>query len=152
MVSSISSTATITEALTVEIESTLAADIRLGHRKDIKRARTLGQMLLSELEAQSIDPVLLAQFGEMMRSPNEFGADRLNDLYSKIISTPGRVDTAKKLVETIRMTVVLEREAFGLDAKGSEDDKPVNAIASLLMTMKRSALPVVYEVERDENL
>ena len=135
----------------IEANGNLVANVRLTHRRDIKRLLTLSASLLSELELQCIDPALLARFGELMRSPNEFGADRLNDLYAKIISTPVRVETTKKLAETLRLAIGLEREAWGID-KDKGDEKPTSALASLLMSMRVSALPVVHEVERDDNL
>ena len=143
--------AAVRDQLAIEANGNLVANVRLTHRKDIKRLLTLSASLLSELELQSIDPALLAQFGELMRSPNEFGADRLNDLYAKIISTPGRVETTKKLAETLKLAIGLEREAWGMD-KDTEGEKPVNAITTLLLSMRVSALPVVHEVERDDNL
>ena len=142
----------VSERQTVEVNGNLVADVRLRHRSDISRLRALSMSLLAELEQQTTDPALLKQFTEMMRAPNEFGADRLNDMMQKIVSLPNRADTVKKLAETLRIALGLEREAWGMDLKGAEDDKPVNALASLLMSMRVSALPVVYEVERDDNL
>ena len=36
--------------------------------------------------------------------------------------------------------------------KEKEDEKPASALSSLLLSMRGSALPVVHEVERDDNL
>lgn len=91
------------------------------------------------------------QLGEMMRNPDDAGSDRLNDLYKKIISTPGRVDTAKKLVETMKSVITMEREAYSIDSIPAGDGS-ANALVTLLMEMKRSSLPIVYEVPRDDNL
>lgn len=88
--------------------------IRLSQRKDVGRSRALCNALLSELEAQTSDVELFAQLGEMMASPDEKGVDKLNDIYRKVISTPSRIDSAKKLAETMKTLIGLEREAFGI--------------------------------------
>ena len=142
----------ITEQLTIEVESKVQARVRLSQRSDINRARALGQKLLAELELQSVDSLLLEQFGEIMRNPGEYSQDRMNDFYSKVTSLPGRVDTAEKLVRTIKMTMALETAAYGLDAKNAGDPAALNPLAALLLGMKRSELPVFQDVERDESL
>ena len=50
--------------------------------------------------------------------------DKLNDLYRKIISLPERARTAKTLAETLRITIDMERQAFGMDAKGADGAAP----------------------------
>lgn len=94
----------------------IVTQVRINQRTDISRLRTLANKLMQELEGQCADPELLANLGEMMRTPSESGADKLNDLYQKIISTPSRVDSVKKLADTIRQAIALEREAYNLDA------------------------------------
>ena len=108
-----------TERQIIEANAERIAQVRGEHRSDIARVRNLGLTLLGELESQSADPVMLAQLGELMASPDENGVDKLNDLYKKIISTPSRVDSAKKVAETLRHAIGLEREAYGLDDKAS---------------------------------
>ena len=106
----------------VEVNAQAAADIRLTHRSDIRRNRALVARLMDELE-QQVGPenaALLADLGEIMREPDENGQDKRNDLYRKIISLPERSKTAKTLAETLRITVDMERQAFGMDAKGAD--------------------------------
>ena len=112
----------VAERQIVEANAQAAADIRLAHRSDIRRNRAIVARLMDELEAQ-VGPenaALLADLGEMMRSPDDAGQDKLNDLYRKIISLPERAKTAKTLAETLRITVDMERQAFGMDAKGAD--------------------------------
>ena len=47
---------------------------------------------------------------------------KLNDLYQKIISLPGRAKTMKDLGESLRVLVTLERQAFGLDNVGADGE------------------------------
>ena len=98
------------------------AGVQLAHRTDIRRKRAIVTRLMDELEAQ-VGPenaALLADLGEIMREPDDNGQDKRNDLYRKIISLPERAKTAKTLAETLRITVDMERQAFGMDAKGAD--------------------------------
>jgi 2-oxoglutarate dehydrogenase complex dehydrogenase (E1) component-like enzyme len=105
------------ERQVIEANAEQIARVRGEHRGDISRVRTLGLTLLAELEGQSADIETLNNLGEMLRAPDESGMDRLNDLYRKIISTPSRVDSAKKVAETLKHAITMEREAYGLDEK-----------------------------------
>ena len=112
----------VAERQIVDANASKIADVRLAHRKDIQRKRAIVAGLMDELEAQ-VGPdnaALLADLGDMLRSPDENGQDKLNDLYRKIISLPERARTAKTLAETLRITVDMERQAFGMDAKGAD--------------------------------
>ena len=140
-----------TDQDTVNASAAALANVKLGLKRTISRLGALAESLLAELEMQSVSPTLLAEFAAMLRSPNEFGADRLNDLMQKIVSLPGRTEVITKLGQTLKLYTSMTREAWNMDDKGAED-KIVNPLASLLLSMRQSALPVVYEVERDENL
>ena len=116
----------VTEKQVVEANAQDQASVRLSQRKDIQRKRSIVARLMDELEAQ-VGPenaALLADLGEMMRSPDDAGQDKLNDLYRRIISLPERAKTAKTLAETLRITVDMERQAFGMDAKGADGAAP----------------------------
>lgn len=141
----------VTERQIIDAGAQRIAQVRNEHRQDINRMRSLGVALLAELESQTFDAVLISQLGELMRSPDDAGMDRLNDIYRKVISTPGRVDTAKKLVETMKSVIAMEREAYSIDAIPA-DGGSTNALVTLLTEMKRSSLPIVYEVPRDDSL
>lgn len=112
----------VTERQLVDANAIAEANVRIGHRKDIHRKRSIVSRLMDELEAQvgTENAALLCELGDMMRRPDERGQDKLNDLYQKIISLPERAKTAKTLAETLRITVDMERQALGMDAKGAE--------------------------------
>lgn len=113
-----------TERQVIEANAERIARVRGEHRGDILRLRTLALGLLAELEGQSADPALLEDLGEILRKPDDKGMDKLNDLYQKIISTPSRIDSAKKLAETLKAAISLEREAYGLDDKKTQASSP----------------------------
>lgn len=104
-----------TEHAIIEANAQAIADAILAHRKDIRRNRGLANKMLAELEAQTDSPELFGQLAELMHSSDSDAPDKLNDLYRKVISLPSRIDSAKKLAETLRVTIALEREAFGMD-------------------------------------
>lgn len=122
----------ITETMQVAAAATLQADIILSHRQDIPAARKLVSKLFKELELTTDSIELLRELGELMREPNESGQDKRNDLYNKVISLSGRSTTLKSLVDSLKVMIALEREAFGLDDdKGRDDTEPTMSDAEL---------------------
>jgi len=89
------------EAKLVEGVAVVQAGVRLTHRVDISRARRLAMTLLVELEEQTAD----------RKTYNDIG-------------TPQRIDGVKKLADTLKTLVGLEREAYSLDS-APDLDKPV---------------------------
>lgn len=108
--------AAISERQLIEATAQVIADVRMQHRGDIAKARRLSMTLLAELESQTGSLELLEQLGELLRSEDDRGQDRLNDLYQKIIATPSRIDGVKKLSDALKNLIGLEREAYGLNA------------------------------------
>lgn len=120
-----------TEREIIEANALRIAQVRGEHRADIDRARRLTLALLSELEGQCFDPELLGDLGVLMRHPDEKGVDKLNDLYLKIIAHPSRVDSMKKLAETLRTLIALEREAYGLKSAEAPEPPPARDLTAL---------------------
>lgn len=120
-----------TEKAVIEANACAIVEVRLSQRTDIQRSRRVSMALLEELEAMvgRDTAELMYQLGDLMRSPDDKGMDRLNDLYRKIISLPERAKTMKDLGESLRVLVALERQAFGLDDK---DNQAVDSLTSLL--------------------
>ena len=103
-----------TERQTVEANARVIADVRLAHRNDINRVRNLLLVMLGELESITADNGLFLALGDMLLRPSENGTDRLNELYLKVVGIPSRVDSIKKISETLKTLITLEREAYGL--------------------------------------
>ena len=122
---------TITEKDKIDASANEVASVRLAHRKDIQRSRKIAMSLFDELEMMvgQENVKLLEMLGELMWSPDDKGNDKVNDLYMKIISMPGRVKSMKDLSDTLKTLIALERQAFGLD---DENNKPVDALTALL--------------------
>jgi hypothetical protein len=121
----------VSERETIDANAQAVASVKMAHRKDIQRTRSITMALLEELELQTgrDTVIMLEQLGDMLRCEDDKGVDKLNDLYHKVISLPGRAKTMKDLGESLRVLVALERQAFGLDDK---DGTPADALTSLL--------------------
>ncbi len=114
----------ITEEIRVEVESELQANIIRGERKDISKYRGLITKLFTELDASTDNIELMEQIGELMAAPDEAGIDKINELYRKVVSLPGRVDMAKKLVETFEKLINAERKVFNIRDDDDTDNNP----------------------------
>jgi hypothetical protein len=129
----VSSETTPKDAEIIDRSATTVATIRLAHRTDIARGRKLAMALLQELEAETSNPDALDKLAELIESQADGEDDaaaqkrreKLQEAYAKAVSLPGRIDNAKKLAETLRHLIGLEREAFGLEAPAQKVDLSV---------------------------
>lgn len=119
----------VPEKAIIEANAEMQAGIIRAHRKDITRYRNLCQSLLAQLEAETGEPELFSQIGELLAAPDDKGNDKLNEAYFKAISLPSRIDGVKKLAETLKTLIGLERQAFGL-ADTPEGTKPADDVAA----------------------
>lgn len=119
--SEVSSKSAETERQIVEANAEAIVNVRMAHRTDIRRSRGLANKLLEELEQLTDQRELTEAFGEMMRRPDGFGNDRLNDLYHKIIALPNRSKIMRELADTLKVLITLERQAYNLDEQEHED-------------------------------
>jgi len=115
--------ARVTERIIIETNAQAIVNVRLSHRNGLVEMRETVMRMMAELSLQcgAENVALLEQLGDFMRAPDEFGVDKLNDLYHKIISLPGRAKTMKDLVDSLTKLIDKERQAFGMD-----DKEPVN--------------------------
>ena len=92
-------------------------DIILAQRRDIKRSRSLVMALLQELEQQTGSIDSLSELSELIAGADDKARDKRSELFQKVISHANRTSTLKSLVDSLRLLVALEREAFGIDVK-----------------------------------
>ena len=115
------------ERILIEANAEVIANVRMEHRGDIRRARNIASSLFGELEAQCADVGALEQLGELMLSPDDKGQDKLNEIYHKVISMPGRVKSMKDLSDTLKTLIGLERQAYDIDGPtGDEASKKLS--------------------------
>ena len=81
----------VTERNIVDANARAIADVRLAHRKDIARAKGIANSLLDELEDSA-----------------------------QVYELDARVKMSKTLAENLRIAIDMERQAFGMDAKGAD--------------------------------
>ena len=126
----------VSDRQAVEATAQVIAAVILSQHASIRRNRALSEKLLNELEAQCDNPEMFAQLGELMASPDEKGVDRLNDIYKKVIGLPSRIDSAKKLAETVRILIGLEREAYHMDSDRPADTGMSGESVAVLKRLK----------------
>ena len=136
----------LSERVLIEATAQVIADVRMRHRGDIGRALSLSMKLLAELEGQTDSLELLEQLGELMRSEDERGQDKRNDLYNKIIATPSRIDSVKKLSDTLKNLIGLEREAYGLKGEPQEVEHTHTGEVAVAIT-RESVAQIMQDVE-----
>jgi hypothetical protein len=129
----------VTDRVIVEENAQAIANVRLTHRKDISKFRSIALKLLEELEAQTIDKGLFEDLGFLLRQEDDKGRDRRNDIYNAVISSAGRIDGVKKLAEVLKILVGLEREAYGIVEHTSKEDAVDNLALALEAARKRRA-------------
>lgn len=141
---------TISEKETIDANANVVASIRITHRKDISRARSISMKLFDELElmvgAENVG--LLQQLGELLYSPDDKGVDKLNDLYMKIINLPNRVKAIKELSDTMKTLVALERQAYGLEEK---ENTTADALTTLLESIAQGNSSGFQPVQEDKD-
>jgi hypothetical protein len=122
----------------IEVNAQAVATVLIVQKGSIKRMHSLAEKLMDELEATTDNKELFIQLGELLDTsgPDENGKDRkdlMNEIYRKVISMGGRIDSAKKLAEILEKVVKLEREAFGIE----NTEKQASPIDELLLRIAR---------------
>lgn len=141
----------VTEAVVVEANARHIANVKAAHQVYSGRLLKLGVALMGELEQQTANPVDLEHLGEMMRAPDERGMDKLNDIYRRVIATPGRIDSGKKAAEMLKIAVGMDRDTNGLDSSAPTDKDPLTALLERITSGNASTVkPVQTDPELDD--
>lgn len=140
--------AAISERELINTSAQMMADAVINQRDDIKRARSMVQRLWELVDAELNHPDELKQLGAMLASPDEFGNDKLNDMYFAAIGLPQQIKNAKLLADALKVLIELERKVLRLD-----EQKPaeVNPLAELIRAVSGTALPIAQHVSDDDN-
>ena len=133
----------VSENEIIDSNARVIADVRLSHRKDIGKARSLANSLLEELEHQTINREEYESLGILLRSEDERGTDKLNDLYMKAMNTPSRIVSMQKLADTMKTLIGLEREAFGIDKEVEQKPDPLGDLLKSLTNTSNNNFSVV---------
>lgn len=124
----VSTETTATDAAIIEANADVMATVMVSHRKDVGKGRALTMKLLQELEGQCDNPDLLEQLASILTAPDPDGdseaaarrKERMYEQFNRAVSLGGRVDTMKKLADSLKSLVELERKVYGIgdDSKG----------------------------------
>jgi len=133
----------VSEKQVVEDNAQATAIVLIAQKGSIARGHALFRSLMDELEAVTNNKELFAELGDLLdqSSTDEDGKqrqDKRNEIYQKVISMTGRVDSAKKLIEILEKTVKLEREAFGIDNTDKATESPVDAALKQFAAWKKN--------------
>lgn len=124
-----------TEREVVEVNAQQQFMVRMQSRDDVIRLENLVRSLMGELEAYTNDREALEELGELIAGKmdeqnaqqEDLGADniarKLNRLYTRVLSSSERIDSAKKLVDMLDKLVMLKFKVFGvkLDEEGKTE-------------------------------
>lgn len=144
----VSAQTVISERQVVNASAQMLADKVLGQRSDVQRARSIVQRLWDLVDVELDHPKELEQLGAMMAAPDEFGNDKLNDMYHVAIGLPQQIKNVKLLADSLKVLIELERKVLRLD-----EQKPVEAspLADLVKAVSGTALPVVANPSLDDD-
>lgn len=144
----------VSETEIVNANSATQVDVILETRKDIQRAANIVGNLLGELEETTGNRALFSDLGELLRNPDEKNTDKLNDVYHKAISMPGRVSAMKSLTDALKTLIGLKRQAYGLsDNSNGDADKPAaTEDMSVQETARRVAFVFAQAMHKKESV
>ena len=113
----------VREQEVVEANAELQYRVRMEHRRDIGRTRTLFVNLLGELEdittkeGQRLAEEMFELLAPQQDEDNAAAMRRYEALrkkFDQVVGMSGRIDSAKKLTEMLEKLVKMERDAFGI--------------------------------------
>ena len=122
----------IDEARDLEDHDLQAVIIHL-HRKHVTKFRDLAEKLYQELSEATIGKPLLEEVagGLALAMKDPKAVEKLDKVYEKMMSLPSRIDSLKKLAETAKIIVAIERESFGLKPIDYDDKAKLAAKAAV---------------------
>lgn len=129
-----------TERVIIEANAERIAQVKGEHRANAGRSRDIVLKLLAELEHQTGHGDLYERLAELLIDPtdeegeaNEAAKKRQRDrmeAFNRAMSLGNRSGVMKSLAESLRITVAIERQSYGLDSDTSPDDGQVRGSVS----------------------
>lgn len=134
----------ISEREQIQASATMIADKIINQRADIQRARSIVQKLWDLVDTELNNPEPLAHIGAVMRSPDEFGQDKLNDMYFAVLAIPQQVKNVKLLADALKVLIELERKVLRVD--DHEGKLVTDSLTDLIAAIGASPIPVKRNV------
>lgn len=110
----------------VDANAAISANVIRSQRQDVRLLREVVNALMDQIKCVVTSVELFKQVGEICLSNDQNVSDKAFELYNKVIGLPTQTDTTKKLAETLKILIELERKIHKLD-DGAED--PLEAAA-----------------------
>lgn len=121
----VSRTKAVTEKEVIDSNAVNVAAVQIRHRNHIGRTAEMTVKLLDELE-ESSKPVKLED----------------GKTGPPVVSMAVRAGVLKSLTESLRVTVGLEREAYGINAGAMNPDDPMTAMLTRLQGAAKTIVPI----------
>lgn len=115
-------------ASVIDVAAEVNVRVIMGHRTGLSRITRVKELLLNQVEQQAANLPELSEIIEIVRSPDENGRDRANDMLRAAMERSTLVDDLKKLTEIDERVRKGEREAFSLNSTPPDDDKSAHAV------------------------
>ena len=128
----------VTERVTIEANALAIANVRLAHRDDIRGGRALLGKLMCELNDITDRPDLVEA---LIMATSQLADDparreqSIRTAFERVTSLPARVTSLKQLVESMRVVVSMEREAWGvteIDPQSAGSEMPPHELGDVL--------------------
>lgn len=127
----------VAKGCTATLDAVVAAaetnkQVILSHRDDIKKARSLANAMLNELQEVTVNPTKLQNLLEILVGGDEMTQAQISDAraaFADLSRLPTRIMSVQRLAQAMARLQALERTAFGLDEP--EQPPPVDELADL---------------------
>ncbi len=113
----VSSRRVATEKETVDSNAKLLADVRMGHRKDISRFRSLANKMLDELEGVTDGQAEIKELIKTLKDGDLEDGEAMSttlELAARVSSLPSRSKVMKEISDTLKTLINLERDAYDI--------------------------------------
>lgn len=142
---------TVPEKEVVLAGATAIAEQKRKTRRHLDQSQSVFDFLIEELGVSTANIDQMKTLGEMMRSPDDFGRDAINDAYVKSISLPVRFSMLKTATDAMRNIQAVSRLEYGMDTKAGVSDEtapkltPTQTAARIAFIMHRAGLSIAGE-------
>jgi len=126
----------VSERDVISASAEAIADVVRGQRKNLGELSEIYRALVEKAKAIISEAKLFEQIGEICANPDENGQDKIGDVYKKVCSLPVQTELVKRLAETLKLIIELERKVFRID----EDAEAVDAATTLTDAQRASRI------------
>lgn len=144
--SMVSSKGLVSEEEIVDTNAEILATIQLAHRKDVRRTRSYVVKLLHEVELLTNNHDLFEKLPDLVIDTNEDDSKAMQDrqykrrqAFNKVLGISSRIDSVKKLAESLRILIELERKVYGIDSGSVAEDTLESCLAQIRVSEKMIA-------------